>query len=700
MFRFSSDRSAHPSLCALIPIVLMLVSCLDNLTTTSYDVDVFVEPKEEEVSLVPATVRPAPEGPLVTVHAVNLTGPQTKTYLEDDGDVVSVQWSSGDEFHAHFFGPQGESYDAGFVTSTSGQSVDFSTESLLDGVEFSCFYPGFTEMRVDERFNSHAFGMNLPHIQNAVENGIESGVNLSYAYAGELSDGTNLYFHNIPSLIRFQLSGGIVEDITEIKLKATYNVTGIAYIADDNGMPMVYPLRDNDSFRSPTVTLKGTFEEGKLYYIAVWPGTTHGFEMTFASDGGNYSTLQSSKDLTFSRSTIEDFGTINLGSTFSGNNNISTETIKYMTASEGTKPATIAIVPDGFTLEELSQYERYAKMGIDYMFETEPYKTYKNRFNVYIFKVPSEESGVSITDGNGTIITPVNNYFGTKRADKTYGDLQAVDDRVYNYVTENCPDIISGKHTIQEVPILLLLNDHRYGGMTWPWGDGKAIAVVPIIYSGGALQWSYPLITAASESDPNAGYRETTYQERLELGTSVGDWRNAVVHEYGGHAFGRLTDEYWPNESKYADHNKIYQRQKKAKVPYALNVSASYSTPPWQILLNKRDELIAKNERYSRIGVFQGAYNSVFDAWRSEQISCMIDNRPYFSAWQRYLIVQRIFTLCGDSSKFTFEQWLANDVTIDPVRDIETRSFGFGFNDTDIWPSPPFAMPDLMFEEE
>ena len=48
----------------------------------------------------------------------------------------------------------------------------------------------------------------------------------------------------------------------------------------------------------------------------------------------------------------------------------------------------------------------------------------------------------------------------------------------------------------------------------------------------------------------------------------------------------------------------------------------------------------------------------------------MIDNRFYFSAWQRYLIAERIFTLSGDAAAFSFESWLAQDVTVDPVRDV------------------------------
>ena len=62
----------------------------------------------------------------------------------------------------------------------------------------------------------------------------------------------------------------------------------------------------------------------------------------------------------------------------------------------------------------------------------------------------------------------------------------------------------------------------------------------------------------------------------------------------------------------------------------------------------------------------------MYGRWRSEKISCMIDNRFYFSTWQRMLIVRRIMNLSG--STFDAASFWANDVTFDPVRDANTSS--------------------------
>ena len=104
-----------------------------------------------------------------------------------------------------------------------------------------------------------------------------------------------------------------------------------------------------------------------------------------------------------------------------------------------------------------------------------------------------------------------------------------------------------------------------------------------------------------------------------------------------------------------------------------MNVSGWYDQSKfpdyWQTLLANKEALVTKNALYNRIGVYQGGDVSMFNRWRSEEISCMIDNRPYFSTLQRVLIADRIYTLAGYS--FSLNNYLNNyDNPEDPVRDI------------------------------
>ena len=78
----------------------------------------------------------------------------------------------------------------------------------------------------------------------------------------------------------------------------------------------------------------------------------------------------------------------------------------------------------------------------------------------------------------------------------------------------------------------------------------------------------------------------------------------------------------------------------------------------------------------------------------------MIENRQYFSAWQRYLLVKRILTLAGEGDSFSFESWLASDITIDPVRDIQTRSGSWHLFDDSAKQVMPPLNGDVGFVEE
>ena len=127
----------------------------------------------------------------------------------------------------------------------------------------------------------------------------------------------------------------------------------------------------------------------------------------------------------------------------------------------------------------------------------------------------------------------------------------------------------------------------------------------------------------------------------------------------------------------------------------------TYGTDGWNFLLNEdktaKTSLVATNPLYNRIGVYQGAEVSILNRWRSERVSCMIDNRFYFSTFQRYLIVKRIMTLAG--ATFNENSFWAKDVPIDPVRDIVSSSVMGESNSipprpVPLLPPPTFVMVD------
>lgn len=641
---------------------------------------------------------PLVSGPKVSITAGFEENGETKTTMDVGTSSAKVLWTSGDAFT--MYAKEGSShYAIPFTTTGSGEKVDFSTIYVTPSVSPWHFIYGVTPDALGYDGDNMLFRINVPSGQVAVANKVKDDYLYSYAQATEgLS--SNVCFKSMLAFVRFKMSGTIASSVTSVTLTGASALAGHSVLvpAADGTPQMSFSINFDDDSRSSTVTLDGPFAADTYYYFAVVPGTQSSFSLKFSGSTGS-TTIISSKTVTFSRGIISDLGEISLGSAFTDPATPSMETIKWNTASAGaTKPVTIAVVPDGFTASEMDKYEMLAKAAMNTLFSVEPFKSYKNYFNVYILKVASGASGARITDGT-TAEQNRDCFFESAWKKNSYSDMRANDEILFNYVTANCPDIPS-YHTIKEVPVLMIINDTRYGGRNWSYSTGEAYCMAPYTYSGGGMSWSYPENEAKSDSDPAQGVQATPASRFAEVGSNTGNWLNTMVHEFGGHCFARLKDEYWYDTPETAvEHIDTY----KWPVKFGLNVSATYSNPGkdtgdyaadgWQFLLNEKASLAASNPLYNRIGVYQGADVSILNRWRSERISCMIDNRFYFSTFQRYLIVKRIMSLAGVTFENEAAFWAAfkaKDVPIDPVRDLAGSSV-MGESD----PVPPRPVPLL-----
>ena len=627
------------------------------------------------------------------VHYSTITAsfdnPDTRTYVELEENGAKVLWSKGDRICvAYDFSDLDYTYLLYFTTEDDGVSTASFTAEACDPPgtvsKSLAVYPSSTKM------NASQAAIYIPTKQKAIKGGIEDGLNLAYATGTSFEE--NLVFKNALALLQFRLSGD-VSKISSIKFVANSTIAGEGLIEDLDKEEPTYnmasyfpPIRES---RSNSIFLEGPFEENADYLIATLPCTTNGFSMIFIDEDGNYSIRQSSKTLSLKRSNITNFGTINV--TTSADISV----YKYNEQSVGNKPVDIAVLPDGFTISDRREYESRAEAALDYMFSVEPYASLKDYFNVYIMWTPSTDQGASITDGSGNVTTQRNTAFGSKWGKDSYNDMEADDDKVYGYVSTHCPEIVRGELTIDEVPILLIINDERYGGRAHSSASGRTYCQAPYADSGEELGWAYSrtgLIAASNDPADGLETREVSETEIQRLGVTSGDWRNIVLHEFGGHSIGRFADEYW-GTSYYTVQTDIYSHQ--WDVPYALNVSGRYDEVPWQDLLDRQQELIEKiDSRYDRIGRFQGAGTYIFNYWRSEEISCMIDNRPYFSTWQRALITKRIMEMAGEN--FNLESFLDNDNLNDPIRDNASSSNASGSKNGTLKIMPPLAPPKLI----
>lgn len=249
--------------------------------------------------------------------------------------------------------------------------------------------------------------------------------------------------------------------------------------------------------------------------------------------------------------------------------------------------------------------------AMGYFFDIEPYKTYKDYFDVYIVFGKSEDSGV------GSVNTIREAKFGTQYS-LTRGALQNSGTEAFNYARKADPNM-----DITKGLVVMVLNSSDYGGVTYMWNDGSAIAI------------------CSKSTDPYPY-----------------DFRGIVQHEAGGHGFGKLADEYiYVNDFIDActcknPHLDDFLHDKANGWYKNLSETANRDEVPWSHLMY--------HPTYSNtVDIYEGGFFHTRGIFRSEPNSCMNNNIPYYSAISRQAIVERIMDYAG--VPFNLDDFYAND---------------------------------------
>lgn len=295
------------------------------------------------------------------------------------------------------------------------------------------------------------------------------------------------------------------------------------------------------------------------------------------------------------------------------------EYMQLQAATKG-KGINIVIMGDGFLQTDLDKggyYETLSRQAEHYFFNIEPYKSFREYFNVYMIAAVSEEEGVSEEIPG----RKVNNRFGSTFGEGT--DIQWDEKTCRNYI-----DLIPGLDKVVEVTGILILNSRKYAGTAIMYSNGFSVAACPI-----------------SGNIP-------TY-----------DFEALIHHEVGGHAFGRLGDEY-----RYYG---VIPSKDKERLKYW----QSYGFYPNLDLTNDLTQILwadfTKIPKYAYVGAFEGGFLYNYGVWRPEYLSCMENNIPYFNAPSRWRIVERIAKLAD--APITFDDFVRQD-HVSPPTDAMTRA--------------------------
>lgn len=165
----------------------------------------------------------------------------------------------------------------------------------------------------------------------------------------------------------------------------------------------------------------------------------------------------------------------------------------------------LIIFGDGYTPDEMDKFHEDVDRNLNVQWAAEPFRSYRNYFNVYMVETPSKDSGISYDpdDGNVHRDTPLNLQFGgDEPSDKlerliTFGPggTKKRKEIMKNYVAPK----IGISEDAQNVQSLTLANTFTYGGAggttaTTSGGSpqGPLISLHELGHSLGGLQDDYP----------------------------------------------------------------------------------------------------------------------------------------------------------------------------------------------------------------
>lgn len=258
--------------------------------------------------------------------------------------------------------------------------------------------------------------------------------------------------------------------------------------------------------------------------------------------------------------------------------------VKQLKKATVGKGVDIVITGDAYlnTASDMASFDSFATKGMNALFEEEPFKSLENRFNVYSVKAVSATNVIgsgtkfSTSYGSGTLISGNNNA-------------------VFSFVSEALPSL-----DLTETLILTILNNDKYAGTCFLFSDNKAVAYVP------------------------ANSNSVTFG-------------NLVRHEAGGHAFGKLADEYFNGEETIPASKVLYYLGWKS-YSFGFYENVDFTSDPSEVIWSK----FLNDPNYSgTLGVFEGGFTYRYGVYRPSDNSIMRNNTGGYNAPSREAIYKK-----------------------------------------------------------
>ena len=274
----------------------------------------------------------------------------------------------------------------------------------------------------------------------------------------------------------------------------------------------------------------------------------------------------------------------------------------------------VVFVGDAFADKDQDLFNKYVELGKEAFFTEEPFRSTKNRFNIYRIGSVSK-NGIIAQEGGDT-------KFSAQFGQGT--NISGNDEAVFNFVQEHMPSV-----DLTKTIIFVIINKAQYAGTCWMYSNNMAICYVPLCRD------------------------ETDYAQTLR-------------HEGCGHGFGKLADEYFYSSQGTIPTKKIAELKQWKGFAYGFYENVDLTSDPSTILWSK----FISDSRYSgKVDVYEGGYTYPYGVYRPTDNSIMRYNTGGFNAPSREAIYKKIMKFSeGDAWTYDYETFVAFDA---PARSAE-----------------------------
>lgn len=284
------------------------------------------------------------------------------------------------------------------------------------------------------------------------------------------------------------------------------------------------------------------------------------------------------------------------------------------------KGINLLITGDGFIKSDMKKdghWQDVLRQCEEAIFGYEPFASFREYFNVYAITAVSATNTFSETN------EPSDTFFGCYFENQVIHTKQGAN--IPGFTRDHSP--IDADVEGKEITVLLAVNVNRYCGVAQLSGSGPSIGM-------GGL-W-----------DGEGRFPHSVFS-------------TMIAHEFLGHAFGKLGDEYYSTNQSIPEAEIANIKREREAFGHYQNIELTnnpneFSNKNWKALLEMN---------YPEVGIIQGGSHYQYGVWRSINDNIMRNQNDvlYFGPVNREIILRRIYKLAGMEDEYSLDVFLEYD---------------------------------------